>query len=152
VFILEASSPWAVDIYSVHQKSPFYGIWRFTTVITKACHWTLSRANSIQFTSLQYIFLWSILILSSHLLLGLQSEFHLPPMHATFSTHFTFWFYHPNYRSQGSSVSIVSDYVLDDRGSISNWQRIFPLAFVSRPALGPTQPPVQGYWGSFPQG
>jgi hypothetical protein len=38
----------------------------------------------------------------------------------------------------------VSDYGLDDRGSIpGRGQRIFPLTSVSRPALGPTQPPVQ---------
>jgi hypothetical protein len=46
----------------------------------------------------------------------------------------------------GSSVSIV---LLragrpGDRGSIpGRGERIFPLASVSRPALGPTQPPVQ---------
>jgi hypothetical protein len=47
---------------------------------------------------------------------------------------------------QGSSVSIVSDYGLD-----TGWlgfdarqgQRIFPLASVSRPVVGPTQPPIQ---------
>jgi hypothetical protein len=44
----------------------------------------------------------------------------------------------------GSSVSVVSRYV-DDRGSIpGRGERIFPLASVSRPALRPTQPPVQG--------
>jgi hypothetical protein len=44
----------------------------------------------------------------------------------------------------GSSVSIVSGYGLDDRGSIpGKGERIFPAAFVSRPALGPTHPPVQ---------
>jgi hypothetical protein len=40
----------------------------------------------------------------------------------------------------------VSDYGLDD-GAIGvrfpAGQRIFPVAFSSRPALGPTQPPVQ---------
>jgi hypothetical protein len=44
-----------------------------------------------------------------------------------------------------SSGSIVSDYGLDDRAigvRFRRGQRIFPLASVSRPALGPTQPPV----------
>jgi hypothetical protein len=48
------------------------------------------------------------------------------------------------YGSRVSSGSIVSDYGrsgFDPRQG----QRIFPLASVSRPALGPTQPPVQ--WG-----
>jgi hypothetical protein len=43
-----------------------------------------------------------------------------------------------------SSVITESDYGLGDRGSIpTTGERIFPLASVSRPALGPTQPPVQ---------
>jgi hypothetical protein len=40
----------------------------------------------------------------------------------------------------------VSDYRLDDRAigvRAPAGQRIFPVASVSRPALGPTQPPVQ---------
>jgi hypothetical protein len=51
-----------------------------------------------------------------------------------------------SYGSRFSSGSIVFDYGLDDRaiGVRSRLgQRIFPLASVSRPALGPTQPPVQ---------
>jgi hypothetical protein len=49
-------------------------------------------------------------------------------------------------RSRGSSVSIVPGYGLDDRAievRSPAGARIFPLASVSRPALGPTQPPVQ---------
>jgi hypothetical protein len=50
-------------------------------------------------------------------------------------------------RSRVSSGSIVSDYGLDDREievrSPAEEKRIFPLPSVSRPALGPTQPPVQ---------
>jgi hypothetical protein len=49
-------------------------------------------------------------------------------------------------RSRVSSGNIVSDYGLDDRAIVVRspaGQRIFPLASVSRPALGPTQPPVQ---------
>jgi hypothetical protein len=46
--------------------------------------------------------------------------------------------------SRGSSVSTVSGWGLGDRGSIpGRGKRIFPLASVSRPALGPTQPPIQ---------
>jgi hypothetical protein len=37
----------------------------------------------------------------------------------------------------------VSDYGLGDRGSIPGGGKIFPVASVSRPALRPTQPPVQ---------
>jgi hypothetical protein len=48
-------------------------------------------------------------------------------------------------RSRVSSGSILSDYGLDDRaigvGSPAG-AGDFPLASVSRPALGPTQPPV----------
>jgi hypothetical protein len=46
-----------------------------------------------------------------------------------------------------SSVSIVSEYGLDDLAigvrSPAGALDFFPLASVSRPALGPTQPPVQ---------
>jgi hypothetical protein len=34
----------------------------------------------------------------------------------------------------------------------SRGERIFPVASVFRPALGPTQPPVQWVPGSFPRG
>jgi hypothetical protein len=46
--------------------------------------------------------------------------------------------------SRSISGSTVSDYRLGDRSSIpGRGERIFPVASVSRPALGPTQPPVQ---------
>jgi hypothetical protein len=49
-------------------------------------------------------------------------------------------------RSRVSSGSIVSDYGLDDQAigfDPRRGQRIIPLTSVSRPALGPTQPPLQ---------
>jgi hypothetical protein len=49
------------------------------------------------------------------------------------------------FRSRVSSGSIVSDYGLDDRAigvRSPAAAKDFSLASVSRPALGPTQPPV----------
>ena len=40
----------------------------------------------------------------------------------------------------GSSVDVATDYGLDGSGSNPGWDEIFRP---SRPALGPTQPPVQ---------
>jgi hypothetical protein len=44
-------------------------------------------------------------------------------------------------RGPGSPVGIVTDYGLDGPGIESRWGRDF--SHTSRPALGPTQPPVQ---------
>ena len=46
------------------------------------------------------------------------------------------------------SVGIATCYGLESPGMKSRWGRDFPQP--SRPALGPTQPPIQGYRVSFP--
>jgi hypothetical protein len=51
----------------------FYGIRRFLTMLTGALHWSLSCARLIQSTPSHPISLRSILILSTHLHLGLPS-------------------------------------------------------------------------------
>jgi hypothetical protein len=59
-------------------------------------------------------------------------------------------------RSRGSSVSIVSDCGLDDRAiavrSPAGAKDFFSLTSVSRPALRPTQPPVQWVPGFYSPG
>jgi hypothetical protein len=53
--------------------------------------------------------------------------------------------------SRGSSVSTAFGYELDDQAieirSPGRGEMILPLASVSRTAVGPTQPPVQGVLG-----
>jgi hypothetical protein len=61
-----------------------------------------------------------------------------------------------DWRSRGSSVSVVSGYGLDYREikvrSSAVEKKIFPLAAVCRPALGPTQRPVQWVPGVLTSG
>ena len=52
------------------------------------------------------------------------------------------------YCGPGSSVGIATDYGLDDPGSYPGGDEIFRP---SRPALGPTQPPVR-WVPAFPRG
>jgi hypothetical protein len=54
------------------------------------------------------------------------------------------------YRGPGSSVGIVTAYRLDGLGIKSGWGRDFPR--LSRPALRPTQPPVQWVPPGLPSG
>jgi hypothetical protein len=60
------------------------------------------------------------------------------------------------HRSRGSSLSMVSDYLLDYRAievrSPAEAKGFFSLASVSRPALGPTQPPIQWVPGILSRG
>jgi hypothetical protein len=50
-------------------------------------------------------------------------------------------YYSPVHYEPGSSVAVATDSVLDGPGIESRWGRDF--SHTSRPALGPTQPPVQ---------
>ena len=54
--------------------------------------------------------------------------------------HYYYYYYYYYYCGPGSSVDIATDYGLDGPGSIPGADEIFRP---SRPALGPTQPPVK---------
>jgi hypothetical protein len=70
--------------------------------------------------------------------------------HHHYYYYYYYYYYHPHYYYYyyyyyyhcwpGSSVGIMTDDGLDDPGSNSGGDEIFRL---SRPALGPTQPPVK---------
>jgi hypothetical protein len=54
-----------------------------------------------------------------------------------------------------NTVGIENGYGLDDRGvgvRVSVKSKIFSFPTSFRPALGPNQPPTQGYKCSFPEG
>jgi hypothetical protein len=59
-------------------------------------------------------------------------------------------------KQPGSSDSTVSGYGLDDRAievrSLAERKDFFPLTSVTRPAVGPTQPPVQWVPGVLTRG
>jgi hypothetical protein len=71
----------------------FYGTRRFISMFTRALHWSLSWARSLQSITSHPISLRSILILSTHQLLGLPSvlfPFGFPPisyMHSSSPPH-----------------------------------------------------------------
>jgi len=67
-------SPWSRVLERLVKKLPtFYGTRRFITAFTSARHLSLSWARSIQSIPPLPIYWRSILILSSHLRLGLQN-------------------------------------------------------------------------------
>ena len=64
-----------------------------------------------------------------------------PPPKPTYETYFIFRGILKKRSGPGSSVGIATAYGLDGPGIESRWGRDFP--HLSRPALRPTQPPVQ---------
>jgi hypothetical protein len=71
---MERSPSWEVASRSATQEfNNIYGTWSFITVFTRALYWSPAWATSIQCIPPNPIFLGSIVILSSHLRLGLTS-------------------------------------------------------------------------------
>jgi hypothetical protein len=71
---MELSPSWEAANCATTQELPaFYGTRRFITVFTRALHWFLSWARSIQSIQSHSVFVKLILTLFTHLLLGLPS-------------------------------------------------------------------------------
>jgi len=80
-----------------------------------------------------YVYVKVLLILSEFLSKTLKLYF-LPDS-------FTFSYLPCNFSGPDSVVGIATGYELDGPGIESRWGRDFP--YMSRPVLGPTQPPVR---------
>jgi hypothetical protein len=88
-YLLTHSPSWALleeppIVQAIKNFPAFYGTWRFNTVFTRALRWSLSWATSIHSTPSHPTSLRSILILSTHLRLGLPS--------GLFSSGFSYWY------------------------------------------------------------
>jgi hypothetical protein len=71
---MELSPSWkAANCAAAHELPAFYETWRFIAVFTRALHWSLSWARSIQSIPSYPVSLRSILLLPTHLRLGLPS-------------------------------------------------------------------------------
>jgi hypothetical protein len=140
---------WNVDSCSAGQEMLyFYKTWKFIPVLTKVCHYIICRASWMQSTPSHTILLRHISVISAHLHQGLS---HGPFLTLYYQILNNFL---PKNKiitclvscssSWGSSVSIVCDYRLDKWGSIpSRGKGFFLYPLVSRPAVRPTQPPIQ---------
>ena len=104
----------------------FSSSWRL--YCTKACNWFIFWARRIQATPCKPVTWWTILLSLSYLCLSpteILQAFLITNMQEC---------------GPGSSVGIATDYGLDGPGSNLCGDEIFRP---SRPALGPTQPPVK---------
>jgi hypothetical protein len=67
---------------------PFYRTWRFIAMFTRALQWSLSLARSIQSIPSHHISLRSIVILSTHVHLGLPFMLHALPISSSLTWSF----------------------------------------------------------------
>jgi hypothetical protein len=85
----------------------FYGTRRFITTFTRALHWSLSYARSIQLIPPHHMTVRSVLILSSHLCSGIPSGLYL----SRFPTRILYAFLFSPMRATCSSRLILYDLI-----------------------------------------
>jgi hypothetical protein len=69
------------------------------------------------------------------------NDFEMVPVAPIITGYYYYYYYYYYYVGRDSSVGIATGYGLDGPGIKARWGRDF--SHTSRPAMGPTQPPVQ---------
>jgi hypothetical protein len=89
-----------LSLTTILEISHFLWNWRLITVLTRARHWTVSCVIWMKSASWHHISLWTILIISCHLGLGLPSCF-------SFQFFFCYYNIHISYLPMRSTSDIV---------------------------------------------